>query len=218
MVWRFFKYFFQLFRCSNLALNRCLSYSRAKHVGVVSIGLSTCPLYVCTPLYIHMPLDTPVHLYVPPISYVPNMSWGLGGICTIHKSWGLGGHQYISQAFLCLFVHPFASQFITAIPVAPPSLWVASYWTGYLGCLICFMLFLSLCSAFIMSQASTTMTMTTTPPVTVVSSGTSSLLSKVTMAPSLMGLPVTSDQHDMVLLPLLTPGHSRSVVCLAAVP
>ena len=70
---------------------------------------------------------------------------------------------------------------------------------------------------FIMSQASTTMATTTTPPVTVVSSGTSSLFSIVTMATSLTGLPATSGQHDVVLLPPLTPRHSGSVVGLATV-
>ena len=40
--------------------------------------------------------------------------------------------------------------------------------------------------------------MTTTPPVTVVSSGMSSL-SLVTMAPSSMGLPTMLGQHDVVL-------------------
>ena len=58
-----------------------------------------------------------------------------------------------------------------------------------------------LCSVFIMSQASTTMTMTTTPLVIVVCSSTSYLLSMVTMAPSLMGLPALSGQHDVVLPP-----------------
>ena len=50
-----------------------------------------------------------------------------------------------------------------------------------------------------MSQASTTMAMTTTPLLTIVYSGTSSLLSSGTMAPSLMGLKVTSGQHDVLL-------------------
>ena len=61
-------------------------------------------------------------------------------------------------------------------------------------------------AVFIMSQASTTMAMTTAPLVTVVSSGMS--LSTVNMAPSLMGLPTTSGQHDVVLLPLLPLRHS----------
>ena len=69
-----------------------------------------------------------------------------------------------------------------------------------------------------MSQASTTTVMTITPPVTVVCSGTSSLLSTVTMAPSLMGLPATSGQHDVDLPPLLTTRHSRGVVGLVTVP
>ena len=45
----------------------------------------------------------------------------------------------------------------------------------------------------------------------------SSLLSTVTMAPCLMGLPATLGQHDVVLLPPLTPKHSRGVVVLATV-
>ena len=68
-----------------------------------------------------------------------------------------------------------------------------------------------------MSQASTTRAKTITPVVTVVWSGMSCLLSLVTMAPSLMGLPATSGQHDVVLSPLLTPRCSRSVVGLATV-
>ena len=51
---------------------------------------------------------------------------------------------------------------------------------------------------FIMSQVSTSTAMTTTPPVTVVPSGMSSL-SLVTMAPSSVGLPTVLGQHDVVL-------------------
>ena len=66
-----------------------------------------------------------------------------------------------------------------------------------------------LCSVFIMSQVSTTTsTIITTPLANVVCSGMSSLLSTVTMAPSLMGLPTTLGQYDVVLPPLLTPRHS----------
>ena len=68
-----------------------------------------------------------------------------------------------------------------------------------------------------MSQASTT-TATSTPLVTIVCSGASSLLSMVTMAPSLMGLPATSGQHDVILLPLLMPRHSGGVVDPVTVP
>ena len=62
------------------------------------------------------------------------------------------------------------------------------------------------------------MAITTTSPVTVVCSGMSSLLTTVTMAPSLMGLPATSGQHDVVLPPPLTPRHSRGVIGPATVP
>ena len=61
------------------------------------------------------------------------------------------------------------------------------------------------------------MTMTTTPPVTVVCSSTTSLLMPVTMAPILMGHPATSGQHDVVLLPSLTLRNSGGVVGLATV-
>ena len=62
-----------------------------------------------------------------------------------------------------------------------------------------------------LSQASVTMAMTTTPPVTVVCSGTASLLTTVTMAPSLMGLPAMSGQHDISLLSPLTPRDCEGV-------
>ena len=58
---------------------------------------------------------------------------------------------------------------------------------------------------------------TTTIPVTFVWSGKSSVLSPVTMAPSLIGLPVTTGQHDVVLQPPPTLGNSGGVVGLATV-
>ena len=68
-----------------------------------------------------------------------------------------------------------------------------------------------------MSQVSTTTAMTTTPPVTVVFSGMS-CLSLVTMAPSLMWLPATLGQHDVVLLPPLTARYSGGVIVLTSMP
>ena len=70
---------------------------------------------------------------------------------------------------------------------------------------------------FIMSQVSTTMAMTTTPPVTVVSSGMSSI-SSVTVTSSLMGLPTMLGQHDVVLPLPLTPRYSGGVCGLASMP
>ena len=64
-----------------------------------------------------------------------------------------------------------------------------------------------------MSQVITSMGMTTTSPVTVVSSGMSSL-SSVIMAPSLMGPPAMLGQHDVVL----TPRCSGGVLGHASVP
>ena len=68
-----------------------------------------------------------------------------------------------------------------------------------------------------MSQVSTTMAMMTTLPVTVVSSGMSSI-SSVTVAPSLIGLPTMLGQHDVVLPPPLTPRCSGGILGLASVP
>ena len=68
-----------------------------------------------------------------------------------------------------------------------------------------------------MSQVSTSTAMTTTPPVTVVSSDMS-FLSSVTMAPSLMGIPTLLGQHDVVLLPPLTPRCSGGFLGHASVP
>ena len=59
------------------------------------------------------------------------------------------------------------------------------------------------------------MAMTTNPPVSVVFSGTSSHLSMVTMACSLMGLSAMSGQHDVFVL---TPRHSGCIDGLATVP
>ena len=67
-----------------------------------------------------------------------------------------------------------------------------------------------------MSHISTT-AMTTTTPVMMVSSGLSSV-SSVTMAPSLMGIPATLDQHGVVQpSPLMLRG-SGGVIGPASVP
>ena len=68
-----------------------------------------------------------------------------------------------------------------------------------------------------MSQVSATMATTTIPLVTVVSSGMSSL-SSVTMASSLMGLPTTLGQCDMVLPPPLMLRCPGGVIGFASVP
>ena len=61
------------------------------------------------------------------------------------------------------------------------------------------------------------MAMTTTPPVMVVSSGLSSV-SSVMVVPSLMGFPVTLDQHGVVQPPPLMPRGSGGVIGPASVP
>ena len=125
--------------------------------------------YICTPPHVCLP---PVHPYVSPYAimfpYIIGCGESVHPICH-GVFWG---HQYICQTFLCLSVNPFAPQLLKFIPVAPHHCQSLLQWTGCLW--MCDMfhavdLFFS-CSVFIMSQASTSTTMTTTTPVTVVCS------------------------------------------------
>ena len=68
---------------------------------------------------------------------------------------------------------------------------------------------------FIMSQSAAATT--TTQPVIVVCCSISSLTMTITMTPTLMGLPVTLGQYDLVLPPLLTLGETGGIVCLTTV-
>ena len=105
-----------------------------------------------------------------------------------------------------------------AIPVTPHHCGWLPYWTGCLWMSAMLHAVVPFFVVFIMSQASATMAMTTTSPVIVVCSGMSSLLTTATMAPFLMGLPVISGQHDVVMPPLLTLRNSGSAVGLDNVP
>ena len=62
-----------------------------------------------------------------------------------------------------------------------------------------------------------TMALTTTPPITVVSSCPSSVPS-VTVAPSLTGFPVSLDQHGVVPPSALMPRCSRGVLGSVSLP
>ena len=146
------------------------------------------------------------------------MSWDIGGIFTPHMSWGLLGgiHTSLRHFCVCWYIQwPLVHYSHTSYSW---SLWVASFLDGMPMdvCYTSWCWLVPFCSVSIMSEASTTKAMTTTPPVIVVSSSMSSLLSMVTMAPSLMRLLVTSGQHD-ALPPLLTPRNFGGVVGLATV-
>ena len=167
---------------------------------VLSIGSVCMPpvclyasLYICiAPVHPYAPYPLE-HLYVLPMPYVLHMSWGLSWTSVHSICLGVFWvHQYIFQAFLCLSGHPFPSQFITDILVAPHHCRLLLYWTGWLWISAMLHAVVPFFVVFIMSQASTTTAMTTTPVVTVVCCGTLSLLSTVTMAPWLMGLPAIS--------------------------
>ena len=118
-------------------------------------------------------------------------------------------HHCWSLAVLCMAgigTYVFLVLFLIAV--------LLSVWTGgllmYAQAMCCRLVLIVhfLCSIFILSQAYAT----TTPPVTVVCSGASVLLMTITMAPTLMGLPATQGQHDVVLLPLLILRDTRGVV------
>ena len=146
-------------------------------------------------LYIHMPLICPC---IPPYtSMFPYtslcfpMSWGFWD-ASVHLS-------DISVSVSTSVCH----QFIMVIPVAQHHCGSLLYWTGGLQMYaqLHAVDFSFLCSVFIISQASA------------VCSGTSSLLTPVTMAPFSIGLPATSGQHDVGLPPLLTL-RNLSLKCL----
>ena len=88
-----------------------------------------------------------------------------------------------------------------------------SAWPGAYGCLLrlCavdFFMIIFLCSV-ITSQVTST---TTTPPVTVLCSGTSSLIMNVAMVPTLMPLSVILCQHNVVLTPVLMLRDTKEVL------
>ena len=171
--------------------------------------MSIFPPYICTPHASYTSVCSPYTIFSP---YVTGTWWASVHPICLGFFWGATVHLWgISMSFItsiCLSSHTSCS----------PSLLVASLldWMPMdVFCASCCCSFL--CSVFIMSQASTTMAMNTTPPVTVVCCGMSSHLSAVTMGPSMMELPVTSGQHNVVLPLLPTPRHSGGVVGLATV-
>ena len=235
VAWRFPNYYFQLLRCRNLALGFFLLFLRGRHV--LHLG------GVCMPPYVHAPpvcSDAPNAPTYSKTSYVPIVP--CASVCSrgyLHVIGDMGGcllfgHPNVFGCFPCVH-HPHT---FVCFPVCLCVLWVICMCYGgtphMLGVWghqhICqvsgvcqyihwmsIMLHLVPFLQFIMSQVSTTMATTTTLPVTVVSSGMSSL-SSVTMAPSLMGLCTTLGQHDVVLPPPLTPRCSGGVLGHASVP
>ena len=188
-------FIFQLFRCRNLA-------------PTVEAGMG-----ICQPRGIHTPS---IHLYSPHVLYAPCMSihplyicmphTPCTSVCSMfpiwHRDLGASVHpiclgvflecQYICHAFHCLLVHPFASQFITVMPVAPHHCGLLLCWTECLWMSAMFHAVFPFFIVFIMSQASTTIAMATTPCVYwyIVSSLNGY------HGPPLMELLATSGQHD----------------------
>ena len=151
------------------------------------------------PPQICMPPCFPVHLYVSR-QYL-HMIWGWGH--PPHMFGALGEISTSVRHFgVCQYIHCFQSVGCFLLD------WIILLDVCYALCCCTF-----LCN-FIMSQVSTTSAMTSMPPVTVVSSGMSSL-SVFTMAPSMMDFPATLGQCDVVLL---TPRCHGDVIGLASVP
>ena len=158
-------------------------HERQAMMGCQHRGCLYAP-YICTPPYIQILLHTPCTSVCSPYTICsPYVMKTWGHLYTSYVLGSFGGHQYICQAFcICQYIHfPHSSyQSYQLLPLLwvdslldwmPMDVFYASWCCSFL------------CSVFIMSQASTTMAMTTTPQVTVVCSSTSFLLSTVTMAP-----------------------------------
>ena len=164
---------FQLFRCRNLALNRDV-------FPTLEAGMGGCQHRGC--LYApHMSVHAPVHVHTPPYIHMPSIL-PCTSVCSPYTIcfpyvMGTGG---ASLHPICLGSLLGASVHLSSISVSVststallvhnshtsccPSLWVTSLpdWIPlglcYASCCCSF-----LCSVFIMSQACTTMSTTTTP-------------------------------------------------------
>ena len=200
-VWRFSNIFSSSLGVGNLALNRVFSYFLVAGMFLYLGGVWLPPC-----------LYAPVHLYIPHnIVYprgvnTPKCPHTLLCICVLlealHVVGGCNGLPlcwdtsltpplYVSGISVCyvdisLLLMPFGG--------VPPISWGHQH----LRCP-----YAHSCTFFVVHYVSCFDfgSLTTTPPVTVVSSG----LSSVTVAPSLTGFPVSLDQHGVVPLPLLMP-------------
>ena len=189
----------------------CFSYFKGRHVGVChhrghlyASCTSVCPLHPYAPPY-------PLYICTTLYTICSICHWDLGGIFTPHMPWGLWGRGIsASVRYFCV-----STSICLSIQNSQTSCFSSLWGCFFTGLDVCYASCCSfLYSVFIMSHVSNTTATITTPPVTVLCSGMSPLLSMVTMAPSLMGLWATLGQYDVVL----TPRHSGGVVGLSTVP
>ena len=125
---------FQLFRCRNLASTRdILVHLVGSHVGGCQAYWYVC---LCGGT-----IHPPIQLYTPTCLFTPHVSIAsCTSVCPpihqyvsiCHGDFGASVHSYTCQTFLYLSVHPFASQFITVIPVALHNCGSLLCWTGCL--------------------------------------------------------------------------------------
>ena len=164
------------------------------------------------PLHIeHLPyiLDTspdmgdasPYVLHAPLIGWLPCASVCLEDICMLYGKYSpyVGGWG----------IPPYVGGLGASTHLPGFGAWQYIHWVSIMLYLVPFLY-------FIMSYIST-MAMTTTPLVMVASSGLSSI-SSVAMAPSMMGLPATSGQHEVVLPPPLMLKSPGGVIGLVSMP
>ena len=233
---------FQLLRCRNLALNRGFSYFSLVVSMFYILGASRCPpICLDAPCMFRHPhaFGCPICSNNPP--YVPNaplcicMFWGY-----LHVIGGCGQSSFCLDSphvFGCLPVCPTPSHSYMLPCMSVYSRGNCICYRGYspyvggsgasahlsgFWCLSVHPLdvhYALSCTFLVVHyvSVSTSTTITTIPPVTVVSSGMSSP-PLVTMAPSSMGLPTMLGQHDVVLQPPLTPRGFGGVFGHASVP
>ena len=161
------------------------------HVGHLPYMLDTSPIWGC--LFICL---TPTHclasLWISMLRGYLHVIWGIFPLML--GVWGCS---------------PYVGDLRASAHLSSFGVWKYMHWVSIMLYLVPFL-------QFIMSHISTT-AMTTTLPVMMMSSGLSTI-SSVTMAPSLMGLPATLGQHEVVLPPHLMPRCLGDVTGLASVP
>ena len=179
---------------------------------------SICPPYICTAFCTSIHLHIALYICMVPYTICSPYVMGTWETSVHPICLGVrGASVHLSGIFVSVGTS-IASQFMTVIPVALHHGGLLLYWTEclwmstMLHAVVPLLVVFPLCLKLLLLQLWLLLLKW------LVCSGTSSLLSTVYMAPSLMGLPATSGQNDLFLLLPLTPRNCGGVVGLATVP
>ena len=116
------KYFFQFFRCRNLALNRVFFLLFSGKIVFILGGMVGCPLCLCTPCTFVHPLYvcTPPYVHMPPGVYTPHGPPILSVL--LHS---FGALYVVGGLFFCLMCIGIHHPYLGVPPPYPPTL---LYW------------------------------------------------------------------------------------------